>query len=260
MGAYLPAGDEWGDLELALASLDVDNIISDLEHFMPSYGADDWSDAGHHDFQYEVERVAECLSTTLKRRFADWIRQVLIPTPATARKLLRTVDPNARFLNFNYTQTLQKLYSVPESRVLHIHGRADRGDDDLVLGHARNPKTRRSLNDCPDIAEIDTRLMEANNILDGYFSKTFKPSARLLEEHHPFFEQLAGVEEIRILGHSLSEVDSTYFNRLLTIPGFSSARWQLACRPKDDKRRKSARLQELGVKASNITICLWRDV
>ena len=41
VGAYLPAGDEWGDLELALASLDVDNIISDLEHFMPSYGADD---------------------------------------------------------------------------------------------------------------------------------------------------------------------------------------------------------------------------
>jgi hypothetical protein len=78
VGAYLPAGDEWSDLEIALASLDVDNIISDLEHFMPSYGADDWSDAGHHDFQYEVERVAECLSTTLKRRFVDWIRQVLM--------------------------------------------------------------------------------------------------------------------------------------------------------------------------------------
>ena len=238
----------------------MDNIISDLEHFMPSYGADDWSDAGHHDFQYEVERVAECLSTTLKRRFADWICQVLIPTPATVRKLLRTVDPNARFLNFNYTQTLQKLYSVPESRVLHIHSRADRGDDDLVLGHARNPKTRRSLNDRPDVAEIDTRLMEANNILDRYFSKTFKSSARLLEEHHPFFERLDGVEEIRILGHSLSEVDSVYFHRLLAIPGLSSARWQLACRSKDDKRRKSERLQELGVEASNITICLWSDV
>lgn len=84
--AYLPAGDEWGDLEFALANLDMGNIISDLEHLMPSYGADDWSDAGHHDFQYEVERVAECLSTTLKRRFMDWIRQVPIPTLATARR------------------------------------------------------------------------------------------------------------------------------------------------------------------------------
>jgi hypothetical protein len=66
---YLPVGEDWGDLELVLAKLDVDNIINDLEHLMPSYGVDDWSDSGHHDFQCEVDRVVKCLSTTLKRQF-----------------------------------------------------------------------------------------------------------------------------------------------------------------------------------------------
>jgi hypothetical protein len=74
-----------------------------------------------------------------------------------------------RFLTFNYTPTLQRLYGVPESNVLHIHGRANLPDSDLIFGHAWNPQERRSLNDRPDIAEIDTRLMEAHDIIDGYF-------------------------------------------------------------------------------------------
>lgn len=258
--AYLPAGEEWCDLEVALAELDVDNIITDLEQFMPSYGAEDWSDSGHHDFQFEVERLAECLSITLLRQFEKWIRQVRIPTPATARRRLRTLDPNARFLTFNYTPTLQKVYGVSESHVLHIHGRADSQDKDLILGHARNPQEKRSLNDRPDIAEIDTRLMEANNILDEYFSKTFKPSARLLEEHRPFFDGLVGVQEVVILGHSLSQVDGAYFHRLLSVPGISSACWKLACRANDDKHTKNARLQQLGVEVRNITICSWSEL
>ncbi|WP_234697614.1 AbiH family protein, partial [Pseudomonas syringae] len=55
---YLPAGESWADLEMAFAELDTDHIVSSLEHFMGSYSDDDWSDSGHHDFQYEVDRVA----------------------------------------------------------------------------------------------------------------------------------------------------------------------------------------------------------
>ena len=32
---YLPAGDDWSDLESALADLDIDSIIDDLSQFMP---------------------------------------------------------------------------------------------------------------------------------------------------------------------------------------------------------------------------------
>ena len=34
-----------------------------------------------------------------------------------------------------------------------------------------------------DIAEMDTRLVEANALIDDYFSATFKPSSRLIQEH-----------------------------------------------------------------------------
>jgi hypothetical protein len=127
-----PAGD-WSDLESVLAEINVESVIDDLEHFMTPYGADDWSDSGHHNFQYEVARIVDRLSKGLRHRFGQWIRQLPIPTPETATMRLRTIDPTARFLTFNYTPTLQQLYGVPDTKVLHIHGRAYLPDGDLVL-------------------------------------------------------------------------------------------------------------------------------
>ncbi len=64
---YLPTQEDWSDLELALANMDVDALIDNLGHFMASYGAEDWSDSGHHDFQYEVQNVTERLSRSMQQ-------------------------------------------------------------------------------------------------------------------------------------------------------------------------------------------------
>jgi hypothetical protein len=257
---YLPVGDDWSDLEQALADIDVDHVVEDLEQFMPSYGADDWSDSGHHDFQYEVRRLTECLSIELRKQFGRWIRQVPIPTPATTPHRLRTIDSTAFFLNFNYTSTLQNVYDVPNSRILHIHGRANLADSDLVLGHAWNPLQRPSLNHRRDIAEMDTRLIEANSIIDDYFAATFKPSARLIEEHRPFFEELRSLEEVEVLGHSISACDEPYYRALLALPGVEATHWRLTRYPENDFQTLPARLLKLDVEANRITTCSWSDV
>ena len=257
---YLPADENWSDLESALANIDVDFVVSELEQFMPGYGADGWSDSGHHDFQFEVSRVVEGLSTELRARFGQWIRQLPIPTSATASSRLRTIDPAAIFFSFNYTSTLRDVYGVPDAHVLHIHGRADLPDSELILGHGWNPAERRSLNDRPDIEEMDTRLMEGHDILDRYFSKTFKPSPQVIAQNQPFFDRLVVVEEVSILGHSLPQVDELYYRRLLAIPALASARWRLACIPDEDRNERTARLQELGLQSGRITTCSWDEV
>jgi hypothetical protein len=257
---YLPAGDDWRHLERALAEIDVESIVDNLEHLMPSYGADDWSDSGHHDFQYEVGRLVKCLSIELRQQFGQWIRQVPIPTPATTQRHLQTIDPTACFLTFNYTPTLQELYDIPDTHILHIHGRANLPDNDLVLGHAWNPHQRRSLNDRSDIAEIDTRLVEANALIDDYFSATFKPSSRLIQEHSPFFERLAHLEEVCVLGHSVSTEDEAYYHALLALPGVAAARWRVACYFSSDFQTMPGRLLKLGVEAGRIATCSWSDV
>ncbi|MFG9944185.1 bacteriophage abortive infection AbiH family protein [Pseudomonas aeruginosa] len=193
---YLPAGEDWCDLEMALAELDADMLVDNLGHFMGSYGDEDWSDSGHHDFQYEVGNVVERLSTGLRTRFAEWIRTLPIPTPETAPRRLTRLDPGALFLSFNYTNTLSRLYGVDPARVLHIHGRADEADEELVLGHAWNPQSCPSLNERADIEEIDTRLVAANDTIDDYFSATFKRSEELIARNRPFFGALDTVEHV----------------------------------------------------------------
>lgn len=119
---YLPVREDWCDLEEALADMDVDAIIDNLGHFMASYGTEDWSDSGHHDFQFEVEILVKRLSSELRQLFGEWIRQLPIPTPTTTPKRLTGLDCTATFLNFNYTSTLITLYGVAAKRILFIHG------------------------------------------------------------------------------------------------------------------------------------------
>lgn len=134
--AYLPAGDEWNELEQALAEMDVNALIDNLGHFMPSYGADDWSDSGHHDFQYEVENCVERLSTGLKNQFAIWVRGLPILSQLDLKRRLESLDPTAYYLSFNYTSTLKSAYSIDSRRVCFIHGNAAIQDEELILGHA----------------------------------------------------------------------------------------------------------------------------
>ncbi|CAI07520.1 hypothetical protein ebA2472 [Aromatoleum aromaticum EbN1] len=254
---YLPTEDDWSDLELALADMDVDALIDNLGHFMGSYGAEDWSDSGHHDFQYEVQNVVKRLSAGLRLRFAEWIRKLPIPSPSTARKRIATMDTGAVFFSFNYTSTLGTLYGVRPERILFIHGCADLDDDELVLGHAWHPQTRTSLNDRPDIEEIDTRLMEANDIIDGYFSATFKRSAELIAQHQGFFDALTDIKQVIVLGHSLSDVDAAYFRALLEQRRVADAQWQVACCFPEEWPEKRELLVRLGVDPTRATPVLW---
>jgi len=96
--------------------------------------------------------------------------------------------------------------------------------------------------------------------MDRYFTKTFKPTARLIEQNRPFFDSLSGVEEVLLLGHSLQAVDHPYYRRLLAIPGMASARWWIACIEDEDWETKASRLQELGVQSRNIVTCPWTDL
>ncbi len=253
---YLSIDEDWSDLEASLANFDVDLVAENLGHFMASYGADDWSDSGHHDFQFEVEGLVERLSSGLRARFADWIRSLDIPTPATATVRLQHLDPAARFFNFNYTSTLTSLYGVPEHRILYIHGSAARGDD-LVLGHAWNPSSRSALNESVDPEMEDTRLMEANDLMDDYFSATFKRSDEIIARYQPSLQSLSNISQVIVLGHGLAEVDAAYFRALLSQPSVYQAQWHVACRASDDQSWKRSRLVDLGVNPSSAHCILW---
>lgn len=257
---FVPAGEDWAHLETALAELDTGSVIESLEHFMPSYSSDEWSDSGHHDFQYEVERIASGLSSRLQTLFAEWVRNLPIPDAASAPVRFRGLDPQGFYLTFNYTPTLSMVYGVDDSRVLHIHGKGEDENADLILGHGWAPNERQSLNHSSDLETQDTRLTEALDELDSYFEKTFKPSRKIIAENADFFQGLDSVEEIVILGHGLSKVDQMYFKAIVNGLNSRGVVWTIAVRSPNSYEKNRLALLGFGVPSEQVFWKLWSDI
>lgn len=258
---YLPVGAEWWELEAALSDLDIENIVDDNSHFMVPYGADGWRESAHEDFQYEIQRVVSCLSTDLRAEFSRWVRQLEIPRSLSAKLRLQSLDKAGLFFSFNYTPTLVDIYDVPEANILYIHGRASDAEAQLILGHGWSPLKRSSLNDRPDIARLDTRLVEANNILDKHFSDTFKPTEGIIQTNDAFFDSLSDIDEVVVLGHSLSMIDQPYFHAILRAGSVAEAQWIVACQNEAEKVDKANLLHLMaGVKPECIKAKLWDDL
>lgn len=257
---YVPADEDWSDLELALADMDTECVVSDLTGFLASYADENWSDAGHHDFQYEVDRVATGLSRTLQSRFGDWIRSIVIPDCSPPHQLLDTLDRNALYLNFNYTSTLSRLYDVPAENVLHIHGEGAEPGSELILGHAWTPDERTSLQNGLDGESADHRVMEALGKLDDYFEQTFKPSVQIIKLNTDFFSNLRSVTHVKVLGHSLSEVDKAYFLAIAEALEGRPVIWTVAVRSHDEDTHKILCLSGFGVPREQIYCKLWSEL
>ncbi|MBN2896937.1 MAG: bacteriophage abortive infection AbiH family protein [Campylobacterales bacterium] len=256
---YISIEENWSDFEAALAKINVDSIIENTSDFLASYGADDWSDAYHHDYQYEVNRIVEGLSGSLKEHFGEWVRQLEIPDRVNLSIHPVHLNTDAQYLTFNYTSSLTDIYGIPESSILYIHGKA-KNNEDLVLGHAWNPAEIPSLNDVPDSESMDTRVMEGNEIINSYFGSTFKDSKKIIAENANYFEDLSGLLDIYVLGHSLSSVDEVYFREIVANIDLTKVRWIVTYHTDKEREEHRKTLTNLGIEEDLILLCKMAEL
>ena len=67
--------------------------------------------------------------------FDEWIKSIDISCIETDLYFPKS----ARFLSFNYTETLEEAYKIPKQQVLHIHGSRTNINEGFVIGHG-NPR------------------------------------------------------------------------------------------------------------------------
>ncbi len=257
---YFSFDGNWADFENTLAHLDVDLILDEASTYLVSYSADDWSDAFHHDYQYEIDRIVSSLSDGLKKRFTEWICSLPIPAPSSCQVPLLNLPLHSRYLTFNYTSTLQKLYGVAPDRITYIHNRAVDLNSDLVLGHGVSPKTIASLNAGADLEDQDTRVTQANECIDRYFSRTYKPTDRVISTHHAFFNSLSDIKRICVLGHSLSKVDWPYFALIAENTKVYGPHWAVSYHDEMDIQSMMGAFSEFGIPAAKITYAHITDI
>ena len=115
----------WSRFEQALSDLDYLSVLDDNSDLIASPGAEDFRDRDWHSYQIEMELIIKDLTTTLINDFNTFILEV--EYESIPDDTLIKLEENSHFLNFNYTETLQENYGIPEGRITYIHNRANAG-------------------------------------------------------------------------------------------------------------------------------------
>lgn len=140
------------------------------------------------------------ISVIVRNSFSAWVNDIEING---TRKF--SFDRNAKFITFNYTETLERMYSIPADRILHVHGKAH-SDSGIIVGH-------RTMVDPLSGSFVDNDFRGNNgkiqNLLD--LADLYKPSEAIIEQNSLFFDSLKGIDAVIVIGHSCSDVDRLYF-------------------------------------------------
>lgn len=198
--------DFWGDIETALGEYDEEYI---LNYCKPEENFDeDHSLRAAASIEDAPDYVLKPALDDLKDWFEDWVDSIDIGNVKPKFRLHK----NAKFLSFNYIETLESIYKIPSNRVCHIHGvRPERG---YVFGHNRKRDHVVGGNEMP-LYEENAKLA-----IQNYMNFFYKESEKVIRCNRKFFNSLKKIKYVYVLGHSLSDVDMVYFRHLL--PCFKS--------------------------------------
>jgi hypothetical protein len=262
----------WSEFEAALADFDFQTVFEDHSDLIANPASDDWSDGDWDTYEMKMEEVVEELTTELFAAFKEFILQVDYPADVDAQKL--KLDNGAFFLNFNYTDTLERYYGIPEDHILYIHHKAETPETALVLGHGMDPAKFKREEPQPPAGADEEGLYEwrqrmaddwefsSDKALDkilSYFAGSHKETAKVIDANRAFFAELGDTTRVIVLGHSLAPVDQPYLKNILEANGYR-AHWLVSYYNPDDVPGFIAALTDMGLPENQIDSFKMADI
>lgn len=241
--------EPWHDFENALGDYcwehfyDFHNEIdAQAEDFRPSY---------LYGLEDELTEQTGIHVDSIKNCFTEWVESIEVCG----------IDPkisfheNSYFINFNYTSTLQSVCGVEEDKILYIHGSVEKRDG-LIFGHGRVIKEEPEFDE--DGESNRSMFSDAQSAAKYPIYALKKPVNDVLERHNNYFEKLACISEIVVIGHSLNEVDLPYFKRLSDCA--PEAKWKVSYFSDDEKASHIDTLVGCGIKRTHIDVCTYDEL
>ncbi len=148
----------------------------------------------------------------LQEAFCGWISGITTEEKDTDYRF----GDNCLFINFNYTDTLQKRFQVSESDEIHIHGEAS-DKKSIIFGHAAHPQLPE-----PMLYRLGGRfrgLFLVEHILyqtDKHVRENIDLLAMFFAVHGVMPEK---IKHVYVLGHSMGPADLEYFSFLISASG-----------------------------------------
>lgn len=228
--------DLWSDIEKILGEYDEDHILEfckpegDIDYDHPTRYMASVEDAPDWLFQPVLDVFIEA--------FRNWVDNIDI---TTATKI-RTLPTESIYLTFNYTETLERVYSIPESNVLHIHGYRLLNKN-YIIGHNNYRDPNDGYIDDTEMSYIQdtlSKIIESMNSL-------LKDTTAIIREHQNFFNSLANIERVIVYGLSFNEVDWPYMKEIVRHIGIEK-QWHISQHCPEDFKKIHSFINDMGLK------------
>ena len=222
----------WSDFEKALGRYDIDKVINwSWEDLCITVYSDSSRLIRNSDFFLNPQLI-----DILSEAFTAWIRSIpLANTPIDFNP-----KQEAYYLTFNYTDTLEVLYDIPNSLILHIHGRASQKEK-LIVGHNREIDPSDYCDNNSGMRENNERMQRLTDM-----NNLRKPYHDIIDHNSAFFHNLNYVHDIQIIGHSCAEVDLPYFHKIKESIDVGAI-WHFTPYCEEDKVRIQKFVQMMGI-------------
>lgn len=257
----------WYNLEDSLSHLNAGMMLDVIDMWLDINGCyeDDDSMAAYYGAIDSAFMPVEILINEFPRRFRKWVESLACNGSKPLEGLIRK---DVHYLNFNYTDFLETLYSVPGDKIKYIHGSRKKGPhgkkEEIILGHVPNVDYLADYKPTPGMVPRyknkwkRTMLDNAMNIaidrwVNAYESTFTKHTPEIIRENADFFESISDTEKVITIGHSLSEVDYPYFRELVRR-NKGKAEWFIGYHSYDDMTRLIEFVDEMGIPADKTTV------
>lgn len=221
----------WSNLEEELANVIFDDFF-DREYPLDEDGDEDFWKKSYinNDNSMFFPELAKVLLNKLK----EWVLSIKYENVIPKDEIINLIkNKECTFLNFNYTETLEKFYG---QTCYHIHGKI--GDYELQFGH----------NDKKDYTdELLVPYLGAENNIQTLKNMWLKDTELILKNNYDFFEGLKtkNINEIYFYGFSFGEVDLIYIQEIIRNIDSKNCKCYLRnFNPKEVERQK-IKLREL---------------
>ena len=247
----------WWNFEEALADLDLNSPSMAIPEMLDAFNAYD-PDAQMADYYAAIDMAmspVDTITNELPKRFRKWIES--LDVDIANKPLKNIVKPGAKYLNFNYTEFAETLYGA--KGMCYIHGCRKNRKAKLILGHSYKKLVSDPNVKMPKFKDRFKRTM-ANLAFDDamvhagwYDQETTKNSRQIIKDHENFFNRLSDVETVVVIGHSLSEVDMEYFERICGEIQENST-WIFSCHDVDGLKAIDLFTKAMGIHSDRVVV------
>ncbi len=196
--------ERWGDVEDGMSFYNEKDILNECRP--------------HEEIDYDhtlqsTARVTDSVETFFKPQldefrelFVEWVNGLDINEVKPFLKL----PHKAKYLSFNYTETLEQCYGLDSEKILHIHGSRLPHGGDYVFGHF----CKKSPEEVYDDEKSLTFEMEAHENVIRWMNEWYKPTEHYIREHRDLFWHLGDINMVIFVGKTINKVDEDYFSEI----------------------------------------------